>query len=264
MLMIFLSLMGCAVKQKSSAEEFRGQTAEQIFKKGENLIVDKKYTAATKPLEALNALYPFSPYQQQAQLDLMYAYYKADDFASTAIAAERYIHIYPRDKNVDYAYYMKGMAHFSQDRGMIQRYVNIDVSKRDLAPAKEAFSDFAELIRRFPASSYAYDARERMIFLRNMMAKHEYDVAELYFRREMYVAAQNRANYVVRHYQQSPEVIPALGLIVETGRKIGLNDLSEQSMKILAYNYPDSKTYQDLQKKYNDQPLPPRTEGTTN
>jgi len=241
-----LMLAGCSTNTKTASDEFKGQSAAHIFKTGQEALAKKSYKKAIKNFEGLDALYPFSQYEQQAQLELIYAYYKDEDYASSAAAAQRYIKLYPRSKHVDYAYFMKGMAHFQTNRGFATKYFNLDLSQRDLTNAQQAFNDFATLIRRFPHSPYNANAKARMINLRNLMAMHEVEVARYYMKHHAYVAAVNRANYVLKHYQTSPAVVPALGLLVDAYKKLGLHDMSEESLQLLEYNYPNSATYKKL------------------
>lgn len=247
-IVLLVGLVGCAHKEPLTAELYKGQDAAQIFKKGETALVKADYPEAIRHFEALDALYPFSEFEEQAQRDIIYAYYKSPDYASAGAAAVRYIHLYPRSKHVDYAYYMKGMSNFNQDRGLIQRYVDVDLSKRDPGMSKQAFADFSELIRRFPESPYAPDARNRMVYLRNLLAQQELNAAEFYFQQGSYVAAINRVNYILSSYQRAPQVIPGLGIMVRSYQALGLNRLADQTMSILALNFPDSEVYQKLVK----------------
>lgn len=243
---VALLLCGCSSHVKLPEEEYKGLTAEQLFQSGEHALAKHKYETAARYFEALDAIYPFSQYEQQAQLDVIYVYYKSDEFAQAAAAATRYIHLYPRSEHIDYAYYMKGMANFSQDRGVFLRYVDTDLAKRDLETAMQAFNDFSAMITRYPSSPYAADARNRMIYLRNLLARKELLVAKFYYEREAYVAAANRADYIVDHFQQAPVIIPALGMLVESYQHLNLPNLAEQSLSVLAYNYPQSSEYQGL------------------
>jgi outer membrane protein assembly factor BamD len=243
-----LVLTACASENDPITDAFKGQSAEQIFKDGERSLAKKSYKDAVKHFEALAALYPFSEYEEQGQLDLIYAYYMAQEYPSTEAAADRFIHLYPRSPHVDYAYYMKGIAAFNADRGVATRLVNLDLSERDLSSAKESFNDFSQLVQIYPDSTYGAAAQRRMVYLRNLLAAHELQVAQFYMGRKAYVAAVNRANYVVQHYQQSPSVIAALGVLVTAYRALGLTEQANQTLSILALNYPNSKEYKELAK----------------
>ncbi len=250
-LLLGLCLVGCASKQSTPADSFHGRSAKTIFVGGEQALAKRHYEKAIRHFEALDALYPFSEYQEQSQLHLIYAYYKHSDYTEAALAAVRFSRLYPRSPAADYAYYMKGLANFNQDRGVFQRYIETDLAKRDMGTSKRAYSDFAGLLHRFPDSPYAPDARERMIYLRNLMARRELLIAEFYYDRSAYLAAINRCYYILKHYQHAPVVIPALGLMVEAYTQLNMPAMAKQSLTILAYNYPESQTYQALANKYN-------------
>ncbi len=248
-LLASIGLTACtssADKGQSPGDAFQGQSAEQIFNAGETALAKKHYKDAIKHFEGLDALYPFSSYEEQSQMDAIYAYYMSSDYESAAAAADRFIRLYPRSEHIDYVYYMKGMAHYQVNRGFASKYVNLDLAKRDMANASLAYDDFSQLVQLYPDSPYAASAKLRMIALRNLMAKHELEVADYYYRHGSYLAAANRANYIVEHYQQAPSVVPALGMMVRSYRALGLNDLADRAMSILQYNYPNSSEYLTL------------------
>ena len=244
--MLCLSIAACATDTDNPAAQFKGQDAKQIFMNGEKSLAKKGYKDAIKNFEGLDALYPFSPYEEQAQLQLMYAYYMDQDYSSSAATAERFIRLYPRSPHVDYAYYMKGMAHYQTNRGFASKYFNLDMAQRDLSNSQQAFNDFATLIKYYPNSIYTSNAKARMVNLRNLMALHEVEVANYYMNHNAYLAAINRANYVVQHYQTSPAVIPALGVLVKSYRKLNMTEMADNTLKIMGYNYPNSELYKQL------------------
>ncbi len=240
-------LGGCA-STKDPTEPYKKYTAQQIFQQGEVSLAKGSYSTATKQFEALDALYPFSDDAEQAELDLMYAYYQNDDVPSSAATADRFIRIYPRSPNVDYAYYMKGLADFSQDRGWLQRFFPSDLSERDPGTTTQSFADFAQLVRFFPDSNYAADAHQHMIYLRNLFASYELNVAQFYLNKHAYVAAANRASSVLQRFDGSPQTERALGIMVQSYRALGLNTLADQSLQTLQLNFPNGPVLQSLQK----------------
>jgi outer membrane protein assembly factor BamD len=153
-------------------------------------------------------------------------------------AADRFIRLHPQHPNVDYAFYMKGLAAYSKDRGLADRFTSSDASKRDSSSARQAFADFSELLGRYPESQYAGDARQRMIYLRNVLADVEVNVAQFYMGRNAYVAAANRAREVVENYSQSTSVPDALAILVEANWKLGFKDAANDALRVLALNYP--------------------------
>lgn len=233
--MTLLACVGCA-NTTSGIEAFKNQSAEAIYTSGEKDMNKKAYKSAIAHFEALDALYPFSKYAENSQLHIIYAYYGAGDLASAIAAADRYIHLYPRSERVDYAYYMKGMMKMERDKSWLYSALPLDPGKRDLASTREAFQDFSDLVRYYPHSAYASDARKRMLYIRDLAAKHELEVAQFYFKRQAYVAAANRASAVVQHYQGSSHVRPALSLMVEAYENMGKPELAEQARQVLKYN----------------------------
>ncbi len=232
---LILITAGCA-NSTTGIEAFKNKSAVQIYTAGEKDMKHKRYKSAVAHYEALDALYPFSKYAENSQLHIIYAYYGSGDLPSAIAAADRYIHLYPRSERVDYAYYMKGMMKMERDKSWIYSAFPIDPGKRDLASTREAFQDFNDLVRYYPNSPYAPDAHKRMVYIRDLAAKHELNVAKFYFKRQAYVAAANRASAVVQHYQGSSQVRPALSLMIEAYEKMGKPELAEQARQVLRYN----------------------------
>ncbi len=216
---------------------YKGMTAQQLFKEADAAMRKKEYATAAKKLEALETMYPFSEYAEQSQLDLIYAYYSKDDFASCAASAERFIHMYPRAKHVDYAYYMKGLANFQQTRGTFANVLPLDESWRDPGTGNQAYTDFSQFVQRFPDSKYKRDALQRLIYLRNMFAQRELHIADFYFTRKMYVAAVERANYLVKTYPQAPSVQQALQIIIKANQILGLTQAHDEAVSVYRATY---------------------------
>lgn len=243
-----LALVACSSNTPDPAQEFKGQSAEQIFQGAETALAKHEYKTAINNFEGLDALYPFNSNAEQARLDEIYAYFKNDDMASAGAVADRFIQLYPTSEHVDYAYYMRGLTAFYPDRGFVSRYVSTDLSLRDLTNVDQAFKDFTALLERYPDSVYAPDARSRMVYLRNLMAKHDLQVAQYYYVRKAYVAAANRASDVIDRYQHSPSVVDALVLLVNSYQKLHLTKLANNSFQVLQASYPDSPQYKQLVK----------------
>ncbi|MNZ60717.1 Outer membrane protein assembly factor BamD precursor [compost metagenome] len=219
----------------------------QLYQQAQEDLNNKSYTNAVNKLKALESRYPFGRYAEQAQLELIYANYKNMEPEAARSAAERFIRLHPQHPNVDYAYYMKGMASFSQDRGLMARFLPLDMTKRDPGAARDSFNEFAQLTSRYPNSRYAPDAKARMVYLRNLLAAYEVHVGHYYLKRHAYVAAANRGRYVVENFQETPAVGDGLAIMVEAYQRLGLNDLADSSLQTLKLNYPDSPSLQDGQ-----------------
>jgi outer membrane protein assembly factor BamD len=203
------------------------------------------YNEAQRALQLLESRFPFGRYAEQAQLELIYAHYGNFELEAAIEAADRFIRLHPQHPNVDYAYYMKGLAAYSENQDLFARWLPRDNTTRDTSYAQESFSEFAQLLARFPDSVYAPDARARMVHLRNLLARAEINVANYYFRRGAYMAALNRGRYVVENFPQTPAVADGLAVMVQGYMLLGLDDLAQDSLDVLALNYPDHPSLDD-------------------
>ena len=205
------------------------------------------YSAAIKAYQRLIARFPSGDYNEQAQLELAYAQYKDAEWDDAYSTINRFIKTYPANKHVDYAYYLRGLINFDRTTGFMDR-VSHDKeaqSRRDQGFNLQSFDDFAELSRRFPNSAYAADARQRMIYLRNVLAQYEINVAEFYLFNRVYIGAADRAQYVVEHYQQAPQTGDALAILCRSYLALDQKQQAEQVRKVLALNYPDHPYLKD-------------------
>lgn len=234
-----LALSSCKKwgEEDDTNAQFKGMTAKQLFTESQNALAKAQYTTAIKRLEALESMYPFSDYAERAQMDLINAYYQKDDYPSAAATAERFIHLYPRAKNVDYAYYMKGLANFQQIRGTFTNVLPFDESWRYPGSQTQAYADFSTLVQRFPDSRYKANAVQRMIYLRNMFAQREYNSANFYFERKMYVAAAERSSYLIKNYPQAPSAKLALALLYKSNKAMGLHKAAEDNLAVYKATY---------------------------
>jgi outer membrane protein assembly factor BamD len=242
-----VAMAGCGLFGKEF-DPTEGWNAQRLYNAGKVALDDGDYSKATEFYQKLETRYPFGPFAQQAQLESVYAYYKMSEPASAIAAADRFIKLNPQHPHADYAYYLKGLTQFDQGRGLIDKVAPIDPSQRDPGSALESFEDFAELVRRFPNSRYTKDAQRRMLFLRNNLARHEMHVANYYLRRGAYVAAANRAKYVVENYDRAPAVPDALVLMAKTYRVLGLDELSADAVRVLKLNHPEHPGISEVQK----------------
>ncbi len=238
---LLFSLSACKTWWSKKDDEdnsvYAGMTAKQLFTDAQQSIAKGQYESAAKRLEALESMYPFSDFAEKAQLDLIYAYYKKGDYPSTAATAERFIHLYPRAKNVDYAYYMQGLANFQQTRGALATSFPIDESWRDPGTQSQAYSDFATLIQKFPDSRYKASALQRMIYLRNMFAQRELHTSKYYYERKMFVAAIERANFLVKNYPQAPSAREALAILYNANNILGLQKAADDALAVYQATY---------------------------
>jgi outer membrane protein assembly factor BamD len=229
-----------------SYSAYRNQTASQLYHSSKKDLIKDHPNQAVKKLEALNALYPFGAYAEDGLINLVYAYYRNDDADEAMATADRYLRLYPRGQYSDYAYYMKGVIAFKQGFSWLQRKAGVNPAPRDLSNLKTAYLSFNQLIETFPQSPYVPDAIARMRYIRNLYAEKEMGIAKFYYERKAYVAAANRANDVVVHYDRSPWVIPALTIMVKSYRKLGLTQMANNTLRIFQASYPHSRNLKKL------------------
>lgn len=223
--------------QDEDYNPFENQSAKELYSGAKQAAAKEQYSAAIKKYEALETMYPFNEYAEKASIELINAYYQSGEYPSAAASAERFIHLYPRAKNVDYAYYMKGLANFQQFRGGLASLLPLDESWRDSGTQAQAYTDFSTLIQKFPNSKYKANALQRMIYLRNNLAKKELNIAEYYYQRKMFVASRERANYLIKTYPQAPSVQNALTISINASLALGLIDSANEALAVYRATY---------------------------
>jgi len=238
--LLALFLQACAIfGDPTELDDTKGWQADRIYAEGAEKMQDKDYDKAIGYFQKLESRFPHGVYATQAQLEIAYAYYKKDDPISCVAAADRFIKLHPNHPNVDYAYYLKGLASFNE-RGIIEKYTAQEISDRDPKALKLSFAAFKELTDRYPKSRYFKDATQRMVYLVNALSQHEMHVARYYMKRQAYLAALNRAKYVLEYYPNSNSVEEALVVSVSAYDYMDLADLKEDTLRILKTNYPQN------------------------
>ena len=208
------------------------------------------YRPAIEDLEAMEARYPYGRYSEQAKLELVYAYYRSRQPDEAKTAAARFIRLHPDHEHVDYAYYLKGLTAFEENKAALEQYIGTDKAKKDPGAARDSFADFSTLLNRFPDSEYAADSRVRMVYLRNLLAKHEIHVANYYLSRNAWLAAANRGKYVVENYQLTPAVEVALQIMVQAYTELGLLDNASNAQQVLEANFGENITADESEIAY--------------
>ena len=229
-------LGGCASRGKDERDSTSGSA--ELYKRGNNSMETGNFSNAIQYFENLEARFPFSNETKQAQLDLIYCYYKDRQIEATVDAATTFERENPTHPRVDYALYMRGLAYFAGQSSWYHRWFNTDLSKRPPKNVQESFSVFSQLVQRFPQSAYAADARQRMVFLRNHLANYEMHVARYYMQRGAWLAAANRSLYVIEQYDGAPAAAEALSIMVQAYTRLGMTDLAENARRVLAASYP--------------------------
>lgn len=241
LIMVFGTLVGGCGLLPEVKDETGNWSVERIFQTGREAVQEGNYLRAIKLFETLESRYPYGPYAQQSVLQLAYSNYKMGEMTAAVSAADRFIKQHPNHANVDYAYYLKGLANFNEDFGFLTFLANQDLSERDPKTLRESFIAFRELVSKFPESRYAGDASARMKFLVNALASGEIHVARYYYNRGAYVAAAGRAQATVLTYPTAPVIEDGLWLMVSAYDKLKLNDLRDDARRVLEKTFPKSR-----------------------
>lgn len=243
---------GCSSKKKKrlAEEELAQQQVEELYTKAKTALDRGNYSFAIQYYQSLEAAFPYGEYTEQAKLDIIFAYDKTNQIEKAVEAADNFIKLYPTHKNVDYAHYMKGVASFEKKTGRIDKFIKGgEKTVRDPKPYRDSQQAFEELIKRYPNSIYADDAKQRLVFVRNALAQRELAIAQFYFDNQTYVAAVNRCKTIIYQFETSPSVEGALVLMEKAYLEMGLNDLAVSTHSVLLENFPDNQTEPFTKKK---------------
>lgn len=226
-----LALVGCS----GSNEQVPDNPPNEIYATAQQKLQDGNWKQAITQLEALDNRYPFGPYSQQVQLDLIYAYYKNADLPLAQATIDRFMRLNPTHPNIDYVMYMRGLTNMALDDSALQGFFGVDRSDRDPQHARDAFNDFSKLVRSYPNSQYITDATKRLVFLKDRLAKYEYSVAE-YTRRGAWVAVVNRVEGMLRDYLDTQATRDGLKLMENAYRQMQMTAQADKVAKIIAAN----------------------------
>ena len=235
-LLLVALLAGCGSNDKLEEE---GPGAEELYEEANRALKSKNYPQAIQLYRSLSVRFPFGRHAEQAMLDMAYAQFKGGQNDAAIESLDRFLRTYPTHPNVDYAWYLKGLVNYNETMSFLRRILPGRASDRDQQAAHQAFRDFQELIRRHPDSRYVADARQRMVFLRNIMAEYEIQVGEYYERRKAWIAALNRARYVIENYPGAPASIDALKLMARSYEKLEMPELAADTRLVLEESYAD-------------------------
>ena len=229
----------CLAACGNRRDEIQDYGADGFYERGTDAMEAHNYAGAANYFLQLSARYPFSNEARQAQLDLIYVYYKSNQPDAAIDAAEQFERENPTHARVDYCLYMKALVYFDKAPNILEKLFRIDMTLRPPKDTLLAFSTFQDLIRRYPDSRYVEDARQRMVWLRNRLATYENHVAAYYIDRGAFVAAINRGKYALEHYPGAPELEETLMLMITAYRELGMQDLADDSVRVLRENFGD-------------------------
>jgi len=236
-----LGLAGCSSSDNNDVEVVPDKSAQALFVDAREALDNGLYQKAIQILSAIDSRFPFGPISHQVQLDLIYAYYKSGDAAQGIALTDRFLKLNPGHTQVDYVYYMRALINISTEENLFQDLAGIERDDRDPTASRAAFKDLKHILVNYPESRYATDARKRMIAIKSRLAKYELAIARYYVKRGAFASAANRGRYIVENFSPSPELEPALEIMVESYAELGLEDLRVNALQVLAANYPDNR-----------------------
>jgi len=235
--LIILSACG---PSKDDVDPTADWSVETFYLEARSELDDGNYLTAIEYYETLESRFPFGKYAMQAQIDVAYAYFKFEEPDSAITALDRFIKLHPRHPAVDYAYYLKGLVNFERGGTILDVIVTRDLSEFDRNLLLRAYNDFKLLTQRFPSSEYATDARKRMIFLRNELARSDFKIANYYASREAWVAVTGRTRFILLNYQGTDVIKSTLELQLKAYQKLGLEQLASDTQRIINLNFDKS------------------------
>ena len=220
---------------ESSEPPYVEKPVEDLYNEALDALEDGRYTAAQDGFEEVERQHPYSKWATKAQLMAAFSYYLSDRYDDAVNAADRFISLHPGDPDVAYAYYMIGISYYEQI---------VDVG-RDQDFTELALASLEEVVRRFPDTEYARDARLKADLARDHLAGKEMSIGMYYLERGQYAAAINRFRTVIERHQTTSQVPEALHRLTEAYLSLGIVDEAQTAAAVLGYNYPGSEWYLD-------------------
>ena len=244
MLSIAAFVAGCGTMEPEK-DPTAGWPAERLYADARESMSAGSWNEARTRLEAIEARYPFGAHAQQALIDQAYINWKDDEPEQALAAIDRFEQQYPNHPGSDYMLYLKGLITFTPPSAPFSRITRQDPAERDPKGLRESYEAFNQLLSRYPDSRYAPDARKRLTWLVDTIARNEVHVAEYYYRRGAYVAAANRAQTVITDFQGVPAAERALYIMYLSYDKLGLVELRDDAKRVLDQNFPDTAYYEN-------------------
>jgi outer membrane protein assembly factor BamD len=222
----------CAEKEPDTYLE---RPVEEIYNSAMDKVLDSNYQKAAKDFDEVDRQHPYSVWATKAQLMSAYSLYQASKYDEAIVDLDRFIQLHPGNRDAAYAYYLKALCY----------YVQITDVGRDQKTTEQALKALDEVVRRFPESKYARDARLKLDLTRDHLAGKEMEIGRYYERQGNYLAAINRFRRVVDNYQTTTHVPEALHRLTESYLALGIVEEAKKTAAVLGYNYPGSEWYND-------------------
>ncbi|WP_428684473.1 outer membrane protein assembly factor BamD [Reyranella sp.] len=234
-LALSLAAFGLTACGGSDDDKYVEQPVERLYNRGLDALGDQEYKTAAKSFEEVDRQHPYSVWATKAQIMAAFAYYQSNKYDEAIIALDRFIQLHPGHRDLPYAYYLKALCFYEQ----------ISDVGRDQRTTQQALDALAEVVKRFPESPYARDARLKVELCIDHLAGKEMAVGRYYQTNQQYVGAINRYRVVIERYQTTTHVPEALHRLVETYLALGVKSEAQEAAAVLGYNFPGSEWYQD-------------------
>jgi len=228
-------LIALAACSDSKNKVYVEKPVDELYNKAMDAVADERYSVAAKTFDEVESQHPYSVWATKSQLMNAYSLYEDGKYGESVVAAERFIQLHPGHKDVAYAYYLKAICYYMQI---------VDVG-RDQKVTQLALRALDDVVRRFPDSKYARDAKLKLDFTRDHLAGKEMEIGRYYLKQGEYLAAVNRFKRVIDEYQTTTHVPEALERLVECDLALGLTKEAKENAAVLGYNYPGSRWYSD-------------------
>ena len=245
LIIFFTFLISCAQKSKEVVSKIESKGLEEqmidAYNEGVEALESGDVLFATKKFNEVELLYPQSDWAPRASLMAAYAYWTQNYFSNSVDELNRFIKLYPKNKNLDYAYYLLAMNY----------YDSIVDEKKDLRPLLRAKEYFNLIIQNYPETDYALDGKYKLELIDEILAAKEMYIARHYIKKKKWIAAINRLKFVITKYDTSIYVEEALHRLVEVYYIIGLENEAKKYAQTLGYNYLSSEWYKKSYKIFN-------------
>ncbi len=227
-------LAGCASSNKKGELKYVARDVETLYNLATETLAKKNYKDAGLLFDEVERQHPYSVWARRAQLMSAYSYYQGNKYDDAINAAQRFLSLHPGNKDAPYAYYLIAVSQYEQ----------ISDVRRDQKTTEKALNALQELVRRYPNSDYAADARLKLDLTRDHLAGKEMEIGRWYEQRHEYLAAITRFRRVIDDYNTTSHTAEALHRLVESYLALGLREEAKKSAAVLGYNYPGSKWYE--------------------
>ncbi len=233
-IVLVMGIAACG-HDKKDTEDLQEQPVTELYNKGLKALNDHDYKTAVKQFDEVERQHPYSVWARRAVLMGAYAHYEINQYDEAILAAQRFIQLHPGNHDVAYAYYLVAICYYEQ----------ISDVQRDQRDTQLALNALEEVVRRFPNTDFARDARLKEDYARDHLAGKEMVIGREYEQQGMYLSAINRYKVVVDKYQMTTHVPEALHRLTECYLALGLVDQARETAAVLGYNYPGSPWYKD-------------------